>query len=202
MNRKFTPFSLIVCAIVIVSCHKHNDVGGNSSQLVGNYKFVYLTLQAQSTTQESAGGQTEKAVTYTNYKTVQNTGTVTFTNDSIMSKGVGYSVNTTSTSYLYENGALTDSFPMPLTFTYPVSSSATKYDVIGQDSILFHGGYFMTGLGGSTTIAPPSGGHFSFKGDSLFLISKIQQITPPQTSGGITSTASATGVATIVMVKQ
>jgi len=202
MLRKLTLFSLIVSALVIVSCHKHNDVGGSSAQLVGNYKFVYITLQAQSTTQQTASGQTQKAVTYTNYKSVQNTGSVIFTKDSLMSKGVGYSVNTISTSYLYENGALTDSFPIPLTLTYPASNSATKYDVIGQDSILFHGGYFMSGLSGGTAIAPPSAGRFSFKGDSLFLISKFQQTNPPQTSGGITTSSSATGVATVVMVKQ
>lgn len=201
MVQRLTFLSLVLTSLMIASCHKSNT-GGNSTQLVGNYTLLYLTLQAQSISEESGGGQTQKTVTYTNYKTTQNSGTVSFSTDSIFSKGVGYTINTTTNSYVYQNGVLSDSISLPFSLTYPPSNSTTKYDVIGQDSILFHGGYLMTGLGGSTTVAPPSGGRFSFKGDTLFLISKVQQTNPSQNSGGVTVSSSASGIATIALLKQ
>jgi len=202
MPKKLPLLSLIVLSLILNSCHKNNDAPGNSGQLTGNYKFLYTSLQAQSTAQQSGGGQTLKTITYTNYKTINNSGTVTFTQDSIFSKGVGYSTNAISNSYVYENGTLTDSISFPLVETYPPSNSSTKFDVIGQDSVVFHGGYLFTGLGGNTTVAPPSGGRFSFKGDSLFITSKVSQTLPPQTSGGVTISQSASGIAIIAMLRQ
>ena len=201
MLKKLPLLTLISLLLILNSCHKNNDAAGNSGQLTGNYKFLYISLQAQSTGQQSGSGQTVKTITYTNYKTINNSGTITFTKDSIFSKGVGYSANTISNSYVYQNGALTDSFSFPLVQTYPPSNSSTKFDVIGQDSIVFHGGYLFTALGGNTSVAPPSSGRFSFKGDSLFLTSHVSQ-TASQTSGGITVSQSASGIAVIAMLRQ
>lgn len=200
MIKKFL-LSFPALSLLLFSCKKTN-VAGNSGQLIGNYKFLYVTLQAQSTTLESAGGQTQKTVTYSNYTTVQNSGTVNFTADSISSNGVGYTADFTAMGYVYLNNVLTDSVPFPFSETYPPSNTATKYDVIGQDSIFFHGGYPIAGLGGGSAIAPPNGGRFSFKSDTLFMVSHFLQNTPPQNSGGITISSSATGVATVVMLKQ
>ena len=202
MLKKLPLLSLLALSLILNSCHKNNDAAGNSGQLAGNYKFVYISLQAQSTGQQTGSGQTLKTITYTSYKTTNNSGTVTFTKDSIFSKGVGYSANTISKSDVYENGTLTDSFSFPLVQTYPPSNSSTKFDVIGQDSIVFHGGYLALGLGGNTTVAPSSGGRFAFKGDSLILTSKISQTLPPQTSSGVTVTQSASGIAIIAMLRQ
>jgi len=202
MLKKLPLLSLTVLCLILSSCHKNNDAPGNSGQLTGNYKFLYISLQAQSTGQQSGGGQTLKTITNTNYKTIDNSGTVAFTRDSIFSKGVGYTASSTSRSYVYENGALTDSISLPLVETYPPSNSATKFDVIGQDSIVFHGGYLFTGLSGNTAVAPPSGGRFSFKGDTLFITSKFSQTPPPQTSGGVTISQSASGIAVIALSRQ
>jgi hypothetical protein len=201
MLKKLPLLSLTVLSLVLNSCHKNNDASGNAGQLTGNYKFLYISLQAQSIGQQSGGGQTLKTITNTNYKTINNSGAVTFTQDSIFSKGVGYSTNSISSSYVYENGTLTDSLSVPLVQTYPASNSSTKFNVIGQDSIVFKGGYLTTGLGGSTTVAPPSGGRFSFKGDTLFITSKVSQ-TASQTSGGVTVSQSASGIAVIAMLRQ
>jgi hypothetical protein len=202
MLKKLPLLSVIALTLILNSCHKNNDAPGNSGQLTGNYKFLYSSLQAQSTAQESGGGETLKTITYTNYKTINNSGTVTFTQDSIFSKGVGYSTDVVSMSYVYENGTLTDSISLPLVETYPPSNSTTKFDVIGQDSIVFHGGYLTMGVGGGTTVAPPSGGRFSFKGDTLLLTSKISQTQPPQTSGGVTISQSESGISIIAMLRQ
>ncbi|HEY4286498.1 MAG TPA: hypothetical protein VGN00_05315 [Puia sp.] len=200
--KELPLLSLIATSLILGSCHKNNDAPGNSGQLAGNYKFLFVSLQAQSTQQESGGGQTEKTITYTNYKTINNSGTVTFTQDSIFSKGVGYTANTTLKAIVYENGTLTDSLTLPFSQTYPPSNSSTKFDVYGQDSVAFHGGYLTTGLSGGTAIAPPSGGRFSFKGDTLFITSTFTQTLPNQTSGGVTVSQAASGVAVIGMLRQ
>lgn len=201
MLRKLPLSCLIVCTGFFFSCHKSNDGGGNSGQLAGNYKLLYMSLNAQSVSQASVGGITQKTISNTNYKTTQNTGAITFTKDSIIAKGVGYTASWTSTGAAYQNGVFIDSINVPFSITYPPSNSSTKFDVIGKDSIYFHGGYLMTGLGGGSTIAPPSGGRFSFKGDTLFLISKVNQ-TSTQSISGATVTQTASGVATLAMLKQ
>lgn len=200
MLKKYL-LALLALSLVFVSCKKSND-SGNSGQLIGNYKFLYVSLQSQDIAEESAGGQTEKTITYSNYTTVQNSGTVSFTADSIAAHGVGYTATFDALGYVYLNNVLTDSLSFPFSETYPPTNSATKYDIIGKDSIYFHGGYPTAGLGGGSTIAPPSGGRFSFKSDTLFIVSHVFQATPPQSSGGVTVSSSATGVATMAMLKQ
>jgi hypothetical protein len=202
MPKKIFLLSLAALPLIFNSCHKNNDSPGGSGRLSGDYKFLYLSLQAQSTAQEIGGGETLKTITYTNYKTVNNSGTVTFTKDSVFSKGVGYSVDAVSNSYVYENGTLTDSFPLPLAQTLPGYSSSTKINVIGQDSIAFQGGYLGLGLGGTTPLASPGGGRFSFKGDTLFITYKVSQTQPSQTAGGVTVSQSASGIAISAMLRQ
>lgn len=201
MTRRLYFLCSFVLLLLIVSCHKSNSGGGNSSQLPGNYKFLYVIAQVQSISQLSGGGMNEKDVSNTNYTTTQNAGTVVMTKDSISLKGVAYTATTNVKSYTYESGVLTDSISFPFTETVPPLNTSTKYDIIGSDSIYFHGGYLVS-LGGASNIAQPSGGRFSFKGDTLFIISKMQQNQPSQSSGGLTVSSSASAVETVVLLKQ
>jgi hypothetical protein len=203
MLRKLTPLFLIASLLVIASCHKSNSAApGNPAQLVGNYQFLYVSVSVQAITQASGAGQTEKTISNSNYKTIDNSGTVTFTKDSIAWKGIGYTADYNAFVSEYLNGVLSDTLSYPITLTLDPVNSTTKYDVIGQDSLYVHGGYPTAGIGGGTTIAPPSGGIFSFKGDTLFLTSKVNQTNPPQTMSGVTITTSANGVAVMALLKQ
>jgi len=162
MTRKLLLVLIVGSVVVILSCHKSNS-GGGGGQLPGTYKFLYVTAQVQSTTQVSGGGLNEKQVSYTNFTTTQNTGTVAITKDSIALQGVGYTENTNVKTYTYEGGVLTDSASLPFTEPVPPMDEGSKYSVIGTDSIYFKGGGLVS-IGGTTQVAQPSGGRFSFKG--------------------------------------
>jgi hypothetical protein len=194
-------FLSLILLFSLVSCHKNNTGPGDSSQLVGNYKFLYLSASTQETNTESAAGQNIRTVTFTNYKTTSNTGTVAFTKDSLSSKNVGYTANTNANVYIYTNNSLTDSLQMPFSETVPPTSSTAKYDVIGKDSIYFHGGSIF-GLSAGATATVPSGGRFSFKGDTLLITMKISQNLPPQNQGGVTITGTVAIQGVIAMQKQ
>lgn len=193
--------------VFFASCHKSNDATpGNSAQLVGNYKLLYLSANIQAIDQESAGGQTQKTIAYNNYTTTNNAGTITFTKDSMSWKGLAYTADYTVLGYVYLNGVLTDSVTFPFSESLNPVNATTKYEVFGQDSIHTQGGYPTSALGstgsGSTALAPPSGGRFSFKGDTLFLTSKGFQSNPPQNISGVTVTSTAVGTTVIAMLKQ
>jgi hypothetical protein len=200
MLRRFAPLSLIISVIFIYSCHKSNNGAGNSGQLTGNYKFLYISAVTQSTEVYIEGTQTQKIVVKSSYTTIDNTGTVKITADSITTMGIGYSTSFRATEYVYFNDQLYDTSSFPSTASVPSSSATTKYDVIGQDSIYFEGGYPVPDATGNPGIAPPSGGRFSFNGDTLFIVSSFQDTI--STAGSSAVSASASGVATTALLKQ
>lgn len=200
--RKTLTYVVTIVTLFALSCSKKNDASpGDSSSLVGNYNFLYMSAATSSTSSESAAGQSVKTITYTNYKTTDNTGTVSFTKDSASTSNLGYTASTNAMSYVYENNVLTDSIEMPFDEVVPPTSSITKYDVFGKDSIYMHQG-LMSGLSTGTTATYPSGGRYSFKGDTLFITMKFSQNLPNQSSGGVTVSSSVSINATIAMKKQ
>jgi hypothetical protein len=207
MSRKLNLLCLATSVVILASCHKTNNATpGNSAQLVGNYKLLYLSANIQAINQESAAGQTQKTIAYNNYTTTNNGGTITFTKDSMAWKGLTYTADYTVYGYVYVNGTLTDSITFPFYESLAPVNATTKYEVFGQDSIHVQGGYPTSSLGatgsGSSAIAPPSGGRFSFKGDTLFITSKGFQSNPPQNISGVTVTSTASGTTVIAMVRQ
>lgn len=194
---------MVALAVILNSCHKNNDAPGNSVQLAGNYQFLYISVQTQAISQDSTSLGTQKNVTYSNYETDKNSGTITFTQDSILSTGVGYSADATLHTSNYANGELIDSFPVVVGQTSSPSVPATKYSVIGKDSIVFRGGFLTAGLTGSSDmIEPTSGGRFSFKGDTLFITSIVNQQVSYQPSAGETMFQSISGLVVISMLRQ
>lgn len=193
MTRKLTILSLILLA----SCHKDNGPAGNTQQITGNYKFLYLIDQNRNIYVEVNSGITDSIVSYTNYKTLNNSGTINFTKDSIFSKNIVYSVDTTIISYKYRNGMLLDtSYTSLLTGSLP-SSTATKFNITGKDSIAFDGAYQPT-----NNSTPINGGHFSFKGDMLILTAIFQQMDSPINGPAYSTKNQVYGVRNIFLLRQ
>jgi hypothetical protein len=199
MLKRCTP--LLALSLLLGACHKSNSGSGNSSQLAGHYLFLSGSGQVQTITLETGGGQTLKTVDSTTFKSANCTGTLIFAGDSATTKGLGYTATGSSTAYFYANNLLINSVSTPISETVPPTNSTTKYTVIGKDSIVFQGGNLEL-VGNSTLVAQPSGGRFSFKGDTLLIVEKGQQTFPPQSSGGVTTSSSASVVGTFVFLKQ
>ncbi|MBS1660173.1 MAG: hypothetical protein JST68_03885 [Bacteroidetes bacterium] len=206
MLRKVTLFAALGFFLLMAACSKNTskpDSNGSSS-LVGNYTFAYMTTNVNVTESGSYLGQAIKVVGTTGYTTTQNMGTVTFTKDSLIGNGIGYSYDAPTTVIYYANNIPIDTTVDQASETVPPTSSRSTYQIIGADSIYFPGG--ALGLDGATAgapvpVAPPTGGHFVVKGDSLFITAKINQ-SFPDSYNGIPVTATANVTATIAMKKQ
>jgi hypothetical protein len=207
MLRKHAYFLVIGFLLLLAACSKNTSKpngSSNSTQLVGNYDFLYMTTNINVTESASYLGQTATVVILSGYKTQQNTGTVVFSADSAMGNGIGYSYDTTAMVIETDPGAAPDTTVQAFAGSVPATTSTSKYQVIGTDSVYFPGG--VLGAGGITTgapaaIAPPTGGHFTVKGDTLTITTKINQ-TYPDNINGIPTTATANVNATIILLKQ
>ena len=206
MLRKQTYFLVTGFLLLLAACSKNTSKpngSSNSTQLVGSYEFLYLTTNINVTESGSFAGQTGSAVILSGYKTQQNTGTVVFTADSAMGNGIGYSYDTIATVIKILPGAAPDTTVQSLTGSVPATTSTSKYQIIGADSVYFPGGVLGSGgiTGAPAAIAPPTGGHFTIKGDTLSITTKINQ-TYPDNIEGIPTTATAVVNATIILLKQ
>ncbi|HMI61899.1 MAG TPA: hypothetical protein VK518_13355 [Puia sp.] len=207
MLRKHAYFLVIGFLLLLTACSKNTSKpngSSNSTQLVGSYDFLYMTTNINVTESVSLAGQTASVVILSGYKTEQNTGTVVFSADSAMGNGIGYSYDTTAMFIETQPGVGPDTTVQVLSGSVPPTTSTSKYQIIGTDSVYFPGGVLGTGAitaGAPITIAPPTGGHFTIKGDTLTITTKINQ-TYPDNINGIPTTATAAVNATIILLKQ
>lgn len=192
--------------LLLAACSKNtsrpNDSSG--STLVGSYDFLYLTTDIQVSEVASVAGQTITVQILSGYKTQQNTGTVVFSADSVIGNGIGYSFDTTATYIENDPGAAPDTVVQDFSGAVAATSSTSKYQIIGTDSVYFPGGVIGTGgitTSGGTAVASPTGGHFTIVGDTLTITTKINQ-TYPDNIAGFATTATSNVNATITLLKQ
>jgi len=180
MRKKY---SLIILAVLLAACQKgiepFDDTGstGTSTDITGTWNFISLTANTQATQEYVEDTSDYSTVTYSNYISTNNTGTITFNDSDFNSSNIGYDVSSTFTGYNYLNGVLTDTVEMPFTITIDSSNSTGKYKIIGSDSINFSGGGLIS-IGGSQPVeTESSGGRFSISGDILTITQMVNKDT-------------------------
>ena len=175
MANKITVLSAILVVLIIGACKKSNSGSSSSTNPLtgGTWNFVDLSSNANLTATES-GLISGKIVDITDFTTIDNSGTITFTADSMSGSGIGYTIDTTYTTYTYV-GSTSDTVTTPYTTTIAPTSSSTSYQLIGSDSIYFGSGTpFSVSLYAGDTIKI-EGAHFSISGNTLTLTSIINQ---------------------------
>jgi hypothetical protein len=173
MRNKLTLLtSASLLMLLFAACHKSSQGGANSGPLVGNWNFINMNVHTQATTNEG-GGITGVAVS--NYITQDNTGTIQFTNDSMVITNLAYSVDTTFTTYFYLAGVLADSVVTPISTSLPATSGTVQYQVIGSDSLYFpNGGILPQGLTGN---GQGTGATYVLSGSTLTITSNATDTT-------------------------
>lgn len=199
--RNFIPaLLLIMVAIFVVSCQKDTPATPDSNPLVGNWKFIGITANTNSTAETSFESSALKTVTASNYTTINNAGTIAINTNTFSGTGITYQVDDFVNTYIYENNDLIDSISMPFSATVPSSNSSSNYQLIGQDSIYFNGqGFFSTGT--STTIPAPSGARFTINGNILKMTTAVIKDSSA-TDSGITQFMHQAASVVITMEKQ
>jgi hypothetical protein len=202
LNRSFF-LAITICLLLSVACKKSNHSGNNSGTdpLIGSWTFVGETTNANITSSASFGPITVKVVNLIDFRTLDNVGILTFTSDSLDAVGVGYSIDTTYTTYTY-TGLSIDTTVSQLLTTVPPTNTSVSYQLIGQDSIYFpNGSPFTLNV---DSIQPPiqiKGAHFMISGSTLTISSTLNQ-SGNETVNGITAPTTGTVSSVITLTKQ
>jgi len=172
MLKKF--FSIIAASTILCcySCKKDDQPSGS---LTGNWKFISLHAQTESTAQYNDGTDDMMSVTKADYTSTNNAGSVSFTSNTMASNGVSYDISTAATLYEYMNGVFFDSTSTPLYVNIPPTNSSGTYRIIGEDSIAFTNSFAVGAQ--TSTGASASGGRFAIDGNILTITSHIVQDT-------------------------
>ena len=185
--------------VVLASCKKDNNKDNNTSGIEGTFKLKYLTSKTNAITTVTDG---EKAITTSDYTTINNQGTIVFTGSTLSATGLTYTVDTEAKYYLYDGADLIDSSSVPFTFTLPASTSVAQYQLIAADSIYFPQGSMTSGVGGTgSTQAGASGGHYSWNGKLLTITQIFSKDSTFEDSGEIVNLKES-AVSSIVLEKQ
>jgi len=213
MRLKTNLALLSLVTLLFVSCQKEMSLdtlnsppaggpggGGGSTSLIGNWKFLELIANTESSVEATDGTDTEKAITVSSYKTINNKGTMNFDATKVVSTGVGYDINDTAFTHLYVNGVLLDSIDFPFTFAVPPSSGQSNYKVIGTDSIYFENS-FVSVPSTDPQASQGGGGRFKIEGNILTL-TIISSSTQTETDQGVTTVTKAKVSGVIRMQRQ
>lgn len=195
-------------SIVFVGCQKELSIdglgggsgaGGNSA-LIGAWKFLELSAKTESDVLVTDGADTERAITTSQYTTMNNKGTVTFDATKMISSGIGYDIDADAKTYLYANGMLLDSLDFPFAVSIPSSSGEAKYKAIGSDSLYFETGFFSV-PGTNPQASLPSGTKYTIVGNILTMNTN-SVATKTETSAGLTTTQTNKVIGAIKLQKQ
>lgn len=193
--KKYLQLTLLAITVLIYSCKK--DDANADTAIQGTYKLTYLTAKTNSTITDDDGG---KAVSTSDYTTIDNHGTIVFDASKLTTTGISYSVNSVSSNYFYQDNELIDSVSFPLVVTIPPISSAGTYKLIGADSIYISAGLVPT-AGSGATVMEGSGGRYKMDGKVLTITEHFLKDSV-FTESGISYHQRASGVSSIVMEKQ
>lgn len=174
------------CAALLFSCSKsdNNDTtpvapGTDSIPTVidstniekTRIQGVWTFVQMVSATNTTLTIEDQKMVTTSNYTTINNTGTVTITADSINTVNFGYTVNGWAFTGIYVPNEPVDTVTLPFTQVAQTYSSKSKYKWVSKDSLYGESG--ITIMGDSTFKAIPAGMKLGWAGDTLLMITKL-----------------------------
>lgn len=179
MPKLSVTLSILFSSLFIVSCSKEESK--DEKGLSGTYKFISMESHTVNTEEASDAQHTEKSVTYSDYITKDNTGSIQFSGSTLTSSNLAYSIDTTVKAYFYYNNSLTDSAEVPFQMTMPPSSGVTTYKMISSDSIYVNSGFIA--MGGNTQQTVPSGMKIKVDGNILYMYANVSQTTSVVSQG-------------------
>jgi hypothetical protein len=209
MKKKF--FITILHIFIFASCQKElaefHDDGNNGGRdgdnptntIEGTWNFVSMESKTQNILETKLLSSTKKTVSFLDYITSKNSGTLSFNDSVIKATALTFTASYTMKSYKYKNGMLSDSLKIPVNFTLPSMNASSKYELIGADSIHFpHTTIFYVPNSGIQSLPP--GVKFTLTDSTLTLIGHVNTDTTKIISG-IQSRFIETGIVTVTLKK-
>jgi hypothetical protein len=169
MNKLRSSLLFCIPVLFLISCQKElSQESSGPGGLEGTWKFVEMYSKTESIVELSDGIDNLKTVTLSEYTSTENTGTLRIDKSNMTSTGIGYTIDTKATGFIYENNVLIDTISAPFNFVLPPSSSVSPYTKVSADSLYFSGGQVIA-MAGLNTISQPSGVKLKFEGNKLLM---------------------------------
>ena len=175
--KKSSFLLFAVFAIIFVSCSK-DKTNTDPSAIEGTYTLKFLSAKTNSTITDGDGG---KAVTTSQYTTINNSGTIVIDASKFNGTGLTYEIKATATTSYYQDNQFIDSSSMPFNATIPSTNSTAPYKLIGADSIYFENGSFASEIG--TGQNGGNGGRYTFTGKTLTIMQNASKDSMFRISG-------------------
>ena len=177
--KKVLVSGLFALIILMTACKK--DSPASATNIEGTYNFKLMSVKGSTSILGSSG---DKAVTVSDFSSINNGGTVVFNNGTITAQAFTYTVDTTAMLYLYDGDDVIASSSYPFSYTIPASNSVGQYKIVGADSIYFPQGGLTVNIDGTgpyETVG--NGGHFSFSGNLLTITENVTKDSTFEDSG-------------------
>ena len=203
--KTFVNFILFtIISIILFSCQKELSIdnslpgndngssnGGNSgnTSIIGDWNFIAADIDVSVAGQ--AAGTAQGTVKFTNaFKTttINSTSSLKLTATDFQSTNLSYSISTNMQVSTVVSGISTPPQMVPVNSDMPASSSSGKYRQIGNDSLYFPDGTFISipeasGDIPSSVSGGPDGARFSIVSDTLKIFGGIDTSSVQQIQG-------------------
>lgn len=160
--KRISFLLIALFTIVLAACNKEKSAT-NSTEIVGTYTLKFISAKTKSTV---TGGR-DKAVTVSEYTTINNSGVIVIDATNFKGTGLTYEVKTTATTSYYEDNNFIYSSPTPVSAMVPPTNSSAPYKLIGTDSIFFKNGSFVSEIRSGQNGG--NGGKYTLSGKTLII---------------------------------
>ena len=172
MKNPYAVLAGLLVACSMISCTK-DDVKTpqlpTDSYLTGNYHLISIESSTETRNQNSYQGISYVVNSQLDYVSCSNSGTLQFSNGSIVMDSLGYNVTDSIQYVYYKNDSLSTTELVPFTDSVPAASVTVPFRVISEDSLYFPAGSPMGALPTGAGAMVASGARFYQSGDTLTL---------------------------------
>ena len=166
--------------------------GNSNPKLLGVWKFKGMKQESKSTLTYTEAGIFHKNETILKFISINNGGTIEFSDKVTSSKNLTYEVDTTSLFLAYENNVPVDTLELPVSYVVAPSSSSNTY-TLGANNTMIYPPNPATGEPSRTMT-------YEFVGSKLFLRYTLKE-NSTRVEMGITVTTSMNANFEIVLEK-
>lgn len=153
-----------------------NNNPGSNIDIIGTWRFVGIQGVNGNTAEINQGGATTRIEMQLKYKGTNNIGTVTFTNNEMLTNGIGYDMSGTMRTRTYIGGALVNDVSEPIAMNTPATSGSAAYERNSGDSITLTQSPLDYNTGSIVPIGDIQiGGRFRKSNDTLYMRMRTNQ---------------------------
>lgn len=154
----------------------NNNTPGSNIDIAGSWRFVGIQAVTGNTAEIKQGGITTRIEMQLKYTGANTIGTVTFTNNEMLTNGVGYDMSGIMRTRTYVAGTLVDDKSESVAMNTPATTGSATYERNSGDSITLKQSPLDYNTGSIVPIGDiQMGGKFRKSNDTLYMRMRMNQ---------------------------